>query len=381
MSNSGEFLSGGSKSGGGSAPAYNAKSGEARSGQFKSGDAGNQALVIADTAMDVHLTTPTPTVTGAGTAPIADGAMDVHLATPTAVVRQILRIADGAMDVALATPTGDITGAGTVTVADDTTVINVALGQEQVGYPEWVVAGESLRVTGATLTPTALTLDIRARDATERATLDALDTNAGSLDQRERADGTIAGLDTAGGGNTVTAIPPVSLQPERVTRDWLVDSVSRRRTSASTEATLATLELAAKDTRDAVTTLSETAAANSWTFDFSAGGRIVTDRVHEIEQGETTRVDLILEPAQAELFETVTAATAGAIVRTVPDGETFSEDTTPTSRQTVTVDPPDDAADPALPADTYVVTGWRSEGSDGGKYRVSMDLSTRYEAQ
>lgn len=246
------------------------------------------------------------------------------------------------------------------------------------GYAEFVVDGRELRTYSATLTPTTLRLEVRARTDRERLTLERLDANAGAYDQRDRADGTIQGVDTAAGSNTFTVTPPLDLEPERITRDWLVDSVSRRRTSADTKATRATVEFIATDTRAPASTLTETTAANSWEFTF-ADGRIVTDRVHDIDQGETTTVTLALSPVQAELFETDTPAAAGAVIRGVPDGETFTEDTTPNSRQTVTVDPPDNASSPAITVGDYVVSGWESQGADAGAYRVSMELSSRYE--
>jgi len=241
----------------------------------------------------------------------------------------------------------------------------------QVGFPVWVIDDTAIRVTSVTLTPTTLTLEVRARTADERALLDALDSDAGAVQSRERADGTVAGLDTAAGSNTFEVIPPIRHLPQRATRDWLVDDVSRDRTSADTQATSATVSLVAADTRDAVTGYTET-------FDFSAGGTVVTRRVSGISQGATTSLTITAEPRQAELIETVTAATAGAVVREVPDGQLFTEDTTPNSRQTVDITPPSGAADPAIPQDTYVISNWESRGDDGGAYRITLEIDTRF---
>jgi len=248
----------------------------------------------------------------------------------------------------------------------------------QVGFPVWVIDDTAIRVTSVTLTPTNLTLEVRARTADERALLDTLDSDAGAVQSRERADGTVAGLDTAAGSNTFEVIPPIRHLPQRATRDWLVDDVSRDRTSADTQATSATVSLVSTDTRDAVTGYTDAADSGKWTFDFSAGGTVVTRRVSGISQGATTSLTITAEPRQAELIETVTAATAGAVVREVPDGQWFTEDTTPNSRQTVDITPPSGAADPAIPQDTYVISNWESRGDDGGAYRITLEIDTRF---
>jgi hypothetical protein len=382
VSRSGEFTTGESRTGGGEfdqQTAPNTTTGQFKSGGGLTGDA--VRLELADPGATVQVDAQPGDLSAAGATAVSDPGATVDVATPTASLAY--RIGDPGATVGFDTPTGDITGAGDATVADAGATVELDTPIAQVGYRRWAVAGQPLTVQSATLTPTTLTLDVRARSSSARSTLETLDDNAGAYEQRQLADGTVDGVDTskAGAGNVYTVTPPVYLQPERVERDWLADSVERDRASADTQATLSTVEFAATTTRDAIATLSDATAANSWAFNFSAGGRIVTDRVSSIQQGETTTVALILEPEQAELFETVAATTAGAVVRVVPDGETFSEDTTPNGRQTVTVDPPDDAADPALPAGTYVITDWTSRGTDGGAYRVEMGLSTRYEAQ
>lgn len=244
----------------------------------------------------------------------------------------------------------------------------------------WVINGVELRVQSVVLTPTTLRLTVRARSAAARGVLEDLDGNAGAVDERERADGTVAGLDLAGGKNTVAVYPPGEQRPERIPRSWVVDSVGRDRASADTLGTIATVEFTSAATRDPVVGYSDPADSTAWEFDLGGAGRIVTDRVSSIRQDATTSVEVILEPLQAELFETTAAATAGSVVRTVPDGTAFAEDTTPGSRQTVTVTPPS-GEESALPADEYVVDGWESDGRGGGAYRVRMDLSTRYEPQ
>jgi len=271
----------------------------------------------------------------------------------------------------------DATGAGDATVAPSPTEWAWDYPAAAAGYTTWVIDDTAIRVTSVRLTPTNLTLEVRAREAEERQLLDTLDDDAGAVDTRERADGTTVGLDRAGGSNTYTVIPPVRLQPPRVSRQWLVDDVSRNRTSVDTRATSSTVSLVATDTRDRETGYADAADSGKWTFDM-AGGTIVTQRVADISQGATTTLTLILTDRQAELFETVAAATAGAVVREVPDGQWFSEDTTPAERQTVEITPPSGATDPAIPQGMYVIEGWESEGDDGGAFRVSVEISTRY---
>lgn len=244
----------------------------------------------------------------------------------------------------------------------------------------WVVGNTALRVVDVTLTPTRLTLVVRVRSASARDALARLDDNAGSVTERERANGVTDGLDTAGGSNTFTVRPPTQLRPPRIERDWLVEDVERERASADTKATLATVTLLADQTRSVVDGYADSANANSWSFSFT-GGTIITDRVSNINQGATTSLQLILSRRQAELFETVTAATAGSVVSVVPDGQNYSRDTTPNSRQTVTIDGPDDADDPAISDGDYVVAGWSVFGSDGGDLRAEIQISSRFEPQ
>lgn len=243
----------------------------------------------------------------------------------------------------------------------------------------WVIAGQRIRVVDVVLTPTRLEVEVRARDASARAMLATLDADAGSVDTRERADGTTAGLDTSGDSNTYTVRPSTRLRPPRVERQWLVKRVERDRTSADTQALAGTIEFVAQDTRprDATNYTDTGAASDEWVFDFqgaaAAGGTLITKRVSNISQGDTTTVTLVLDRYEAEVLETVAAAAAGAVVTDVPDGATFVEDTTPNSRQTVAVTPPSDAADPAIDAGDYVVTGWESQGTSEA-LRVTLEI-------
>lgn len=241
----------------------------------------------------------------------------------------------------------------------------------------WALGGATIRVVGVTLTPTELRLEVRARSQSERQLLDTLDTNAGAVDTRERADGTTVGLDRAGGDNTFTVRPPVRLRPPRTVRDWLVADVSRDRTSIDTKAVAATISLVASQTRDSVDGYVN--SGTGWTFTFNRG-TIVTDRVGDISQGETTRVPIVLTDRQAELAETVLAASAGAVVSPVPDGETFTRDTTPDSRQSVDIALPSGVSDAAISPGEYVVEDWEVRGDGGTAFRMTLDISTRYES-
>jgi hypothetical protein len=361
-----------------STPGVTAKTGEAKTGEVPTGDALAGADTLAAPVQALTLDTPTPTIAGAGAATATAAVQTLTLDTPAATIERRNTLSAPVQTLTLDTPTPTITGAGAATATAAVQTLTLATPDARIGFAQWLIGGQSYRVVGVTLTPTELSLDIRARTQAERAGLDTLDDNAGAVNTRERADGTVDGLDTSGGGNTFEVIPPVRHQPERVTRDWHVDDVSRERTSASTQATRATVALINAATRASVTGYADGADSTAWTFEF-AGGTIVTPRVSEIRQQATTALRLVLEPAQAELFETVTAATAGAVTTTVPDGETFARDTTPGDRQTVTITPPSGASDPAIPQGDYVVTGWESEGADGGAYRVRMDIATRYE--
>lgn len=243
----------------------------------------------------------------------------------------------------------------------------------------WVIGTRRVAVREITLTPTTLTLTISLRDAGARRTLRELDEDAGALARRELADGTIEYVDTADGDNTYTVTPSVRHQPPRIERDWLVGDISRDRASADTQAVLGTITLRGKQTRDpAAIGYDDADDADAWEFDFS-DGRVVSRRVSAVQQpAGTTSLQIVLSPRQAELVESGAAAVAGAISNTVPDGQAFTRDTTPDDRQTVTVDPPADAADPALKAGTYVVTGWTVDsGSGGGADRMDLSVATR----
>lgn len=272
-----------------------------------------------------------------------------------------------------------VAGQGDVTLDDATHDLLLGQGRDSIGFTDWVVSNQTLRVVGATLTPTELSIDVRSRTQAERDALDTLDAEAGAVDTRERADGTVDGLDRAGGNNTFTVYPPVDLQPPRINREWVVDDVERDRASADTQSTLATVTFVGQETRDPATGLSESGGADAWTFHFDGFGTIATPAVSGLEQGEVTALTITMTPTQAELFETTAAATAGAVASEVPDGETFTRDTTPDGRQTVTITPPAGASDPTPSSGEYVVTGWESVGSSGGAYRVTVEISSRYE--
>lgn len=341
---------------------------------FELGGGGVQAPT---TTVDIQ--TPDPTIAGAGAATVPAGTETVGVSppTPTATGTGAVSVSSGTETVALEAPTPGIKAAETV--AAPTTTIEVADPTPTAGISDWTLNGTPVRVTSVSLTPTRLELGVVARDVATRDLLDTLDDNAGDVTERQRADGTTDGLDTSGGSNTFPVTPPVQLRPPRIDRDWLVEDVTRDRTSADTRATTATITLVNAETRTPVTGHADPSDASVWTFDMT-GGRIVTGRVSGIEQGATTQLRIIMTPAQAELFETVAAATAGAVVTAVPDGETFARDTTPGSRQTVTATPPSGATDPAIPAGEYVIENWESFGADGGTFRVTVQLSSRYES-
>lgn len=278
----------------------------------------------------------------------------------------------------LQSPTATISGTGTVTLNAAVQLLELTTPAPKFGFLSWVVNNEDISVTGVEITPTELRLDVRARDADVRSTLETLDSNAGAFSERELADGTLQYRDTAAGSNTYTVYPPYYMKPPRITRDWLVDNVSRVRTSADTQATEATLTFVPSSSRTDSVSYSDPADSDKWEFDFGSFGQIVTDSVANIDQGETTAIELILDPSQTELIESVATAIAGAFTFEVPDGETFTRDETPSERQTVTITPPSGASDPAIPSGTYVVTEWNSRGADGGGFRVTLQISTRY---
>jgi len=239
----------------------------------------------------------------------------------------------------------------------------------------WVVDGTQLRVRSVSLSPTELSLEVRARSDSAEAKLSELDDFAGDLEETERADGTYRFDDTAGGANTYTVRPPYQLRPPRIEREWLVNSVTRDRASADTEAILATVSFVPSETRQPVTGYANSGV--EWTFDLN-GGTIITPRVSNIRQRETTTLQVILSARQAELFESVLAASAAAQSNPVPDGETVTRDTSGDGRQTATIEPPDDTTQSAIDADEYVVFGWTSNGSDGAAYRIDLEISTRF---
>lgn len=377
------------------------------------------------TAQDLTLTTPQATVTGAGNATLGASAQSLTLTTPQTTIRTVLTLSASTQPLALTTPQHAITGAGNASLAASTQFLSITTPQAditgtgdatldataqdlaltpvpadirsivrfhaatqtlelttpaaQIGFGQWVVADTPIDVVGVRLTPEELSLEIRSRSPDAQTVLDDLDSNAGAFDTRERADGTIQNRDTAAGANSYTVTPPIYMDPPRTERAWRVDNVTRDRTSTDTEAIAATVTLVPAATRDPVDGYADTADADLWEFDIGSSGQVVTASVANIQQGETSAIELVLTPEQAELIETVTGAVAGAVTFVVPDGDTFTRDETPTDRQTVTITPPSSASDPAIPEDTYVVTGWESRGSDGGGYRLTLNISTRYE--
>lgn len=332
---------------------------------------------IADVTQAIELGQGGDTISGAGDATIDDATHDLTLTQDQERVEYELN--DETQGLSLSQEQESISGKGDATISDATHSLLLGQGRDSIGFTDWVVAGEVLRVVGATLTPTELSIDVRARTQAERDALDTLDAEAGAVDTRERADGTVDGLDRAGGNNTFTVYPPVDLQPPRINREWVVDDVERDRASADTQSTLATVTFVGQETRDPATGLSESGGTDAWTFHFGGFGTIATPAVSGLEQGEVTALTITMTPTQAELFETTAAATAGAVASEVPDGETFTRDTTPNDRQTVTITPPSSASDPTPSAGEYVVTGWESVGSAGGAYRVTVEISSRYE--
>lgn len=378
------------------------KTGEVTTGESPTGD--NAGTVLAAPVQNLTLQDPTATISGVLntlSAPVQTlqlvaktGPGDVNGktgesktgeavtggsgSTGTTITTLTVDLSAPVQTLALQDPTASITGAGTATINANEHVLQLAIPQALIGYKQWVINSQPLRVREVTLTPTELTLEVRARTSAERSLLDTLDANAGAYQDRQLADGTAQARDTSGGSNNFDPIPPIRMQPPRTTRTFFVDNVSRRRTSADTQGIIGTISLVAQDTRSAVTGYTDAVDSSKWEFDFN-GGRIVTDRVSTIDQGPTTSVELILTESQAELFETLTAATAGAVVATVPDGESYSRDTTPNNRQTVTITPPSGAADPAIPQGDYVVENWESVGNDGFAFRVRMDISSRYD--
>jgi hypothetical protein len=354
------------------------KTGESKTGESPTGDKPTLRIIVPTQSWSWE--PQTADVTGDGVAEISAPANDLAVESQTADVtgEGEVTVDVPAQSWAWESQTADVTGEGVAEISAPTQTLEWDGPTPSVGFVRWVINGQSIRVTDVTLTPTTLTLGVRARDAAERSLLDTLDGDAGAYEERARADGTNEAVDTAAGSNTFTVYPRVAMQPPRIAREWLVDDVSRTRTSADTQATTATVTLVATETRTALTGYADAADSDKWTFDFSAGGQIVTNRVTNIDQGETTALTLVLTDVQAELAETVAAATAGAVVREVPDGQWFSEDTTPNSRQTVDITPPSGAADPAISADTYVVETWESVGDDGQAFRWRVEIDTRY---
>jgi len=241
----------------------------------------------------------------------------------------------------------------------------------------WVIGDQQITVVGVEITPTELSLDVRARTDSERRLLSTLDDNAGAFEDRTLADGTYQARDTAAGNNTFTIRPPTRLKPPRIVRDWLVDDVSRTRTSSDQQTIEATVTFVASQTRVPVVGYTDPSNTSEWSFAF-ADGTVVTASVADLQQGETTTIPLVLTDRQAELVESTVAAVGGSYTFEVPDGGTFTRDETPESRQSVTITVPDTASGAPIDSGEYVVTGWRSRGSDGAGFRFELEVSTRY---
>lgn len=245
----------------------------------------------------------------------------------------------------------------------------------QTDASTWQIGNIQINDPRVTATPEGWSLETRGRTATERSLFETLRDNAGDVEQRERPDGTLEALDTAkqGSSNTYPVFPGSDSEPPRTDRNMLVDSATIEHLSADGQAVTASIDFLAADSRDTVT-YSDSQDTTKWEFDFSAGPRIVTDSVHEIGDSGQITVQTILTAAQTEAFETTAAAVAGAVVEDVPDGDELARDTTPNSRQTVTVTSPTGQSDPPLSDGDYLVTTWESVGVGSGGYVVTFDL-------
>lgn len=241
----------------------------------------------------------------------------------------------------------------------------------------WLIDGVALSPTAVTVTPETIELTVPTRTQSTRDLLDTLDANAGEVRRRNLADGTMQAFDTAAGGNTYTLSPQSRSVPPRTERAVHVDDIAREKSGPSGQTVTADITLVPTATRTR-NTRTDTDDTAQWRFTFSAGGRIVTNRIaaQVNDDRESTTVSLVLTPLQTQTLETNTAAVAGAVSQSVPDGESLDRDTTPNSRQTVTVSPPDTASDPPLESGTYLALGWTTVGRGGGSYRIELELTT-----
>lgn len=241
----------------------------------------------------------------------------------------------------------------------------------------WTIDSTPISPTAVTATPDTLELTIPTRTSAVRSLLDTLDANAGEVRQRERADGTLDAMDTAAGANTYTLYANIYSKPPRQGRTVHVEDIARERSGPDGQTITADITLKPTESR-AIDADTEADDTTQWRFDFAPGGRIVTNRLAaNINQDrETTTLQLVLTPLQTQTLETSTAAVAGAVSQNVPDGESLDRDTTPNSRQTVTITPPSGASNPPISQGDYLALGWTTTGQGEGGYRVELELTS-----
>lgn len=397
MGKAGEVVAGGSKAGENpptilrpSPTTFDAKAGQNKAGETPAGGSTTtayadltlshptasitlrEAITLTAPAQTLALEHPAATITGAGQATTTAPTQTLSLDHPTATLRQVNTLTAPAQTLSLDHPTATITGDGAVTLSGPVQTLQLDALPGKIGFGDWVVDGQALRVQAVTATPEGIDLDVVARTGAERSTLQTLRDNAGETQVREKADGTLDVADTVAGGNTYEVIPQVSDIPPRTTRTMHAEDVSIGRLSASQDAVRASISLSA-DTRSRVA-YQDATDSSKWTFAFDPGTRLVTNRVHDISEGEGITLRAIFESEQSEGFETTAAAVAGAVVESVPDGEELARDTTPNSRQTVTVTSPDSVSNPPVPDGDYVVTDWEVSGTATEGYTARFDL-------
>lgn len=202
--------------------------------------------------------------------------------------------------------------------------------------------------------------------------------NAGSVEILEASDGSLIGVDTADGNNTLTLDAPVKRQAVRRQREWLVDGYDEEMLDQQGEKYEIELELVpARSKRQYSGHTEETAAADDWELAFDAGAIATAAVSSEIVETSTDGVETIglnmrLGAQQVRKLEESARKLAAVKVDKAFDGTSTVEDNSPGQVNVFELTPPEGGEKTVDPGH-YVVNGDYDIEWAGGVYDVELE--------
>jgi hypothetical protein len=288
-------------------------------------------------------------------------------------------LTDPGATIGVGTPTADVVDTGVVSLSDPGATIRINAVPSNIGYGEWVIAGNAVAptTTGETATPRTLTLAYRVTSDTLTAALRPLKTDEGKVDVLPQDDGGFVAVDRANGANTFEIFPPVGRTPLRESGDYHVARYEEQLVSQAVGEWDVELELTRDADRTDTPSVSQTPASDEWGFTTPLG-QIATARVDAEFAGtgrdgvERFDVTARLTFQQAHVWEAAFARIAGTRVKSIPDETNVMVDDTG-GDATVTVDTP--ATQSVITDGEYVVTEWSSERINDSFQRITFTLA------